>query len=417
MSNCSIGQAVIANAEVIGNEYVIGPVAIGDDVYVGSSAVIGFGSVLEDGAEIADLTSIAPGQRVGKCEKWDGSPGRKVGMVDLKELPAQAQASVTRRTIGILFSILMLLAIPPLGLVPILPAFYFYDRLAVFVGSFSSINYLYLTPLVAWPTAMALIALTVLLIAAIRWIVLPRVKPGVYSIHSFFYWRMWLVGLCTAVTLGTLNSLYATFYMRWWYRLMGAKIGRGAEISTQLGGRYDLVEIGANCFIADEVVLGEEDTRRGYMTLGAGEDRRPHLRRRIRPSCRRARRSRPGALIGVKSKPPGRIVGGSRRSGSARRPCCASRRARPSTSASNWTFEPSFARKLGRAVFGSLLHLAADRAALHHLRRVCGRISRPRHPRRRSRGPHPTIPRRRRAHLGHDVARRLRSQMAADGGL
>ena len=55
---------------------------------------------------------------------------------------------------------------------------------------------------------------------------------------------MWLVGLCTTVTLGTLNSLYATFYMRWWYRLMGAKIGRGAEISTSLGGRYDLVEIG-----------------------------------------------------------------------------------------------------------------------------------------------------------------------------
>ena len=72
----------------------------------------------------------------------------------------------------------MLLAIPPLSLMPILPAFYFFDRLADIAGSLSSISYLYLTPIVAWPTAMALIAFTVLLIAAIRWIVLPKVRPG-----------------------------------------------------------------------------------------------------------------------------------------------------------------------------------------------------------------------------------------------
>ncbi|WP_164093893.1 hypothetical protein, partial [Stenotrophomonas maltophilia] len=30
---------------------------------------------------------------------------------------------------------------------------------------------------------------------------------------------------------------------------------------------YDLVEIGANNFIADEVLLGDEDIRRGWMEL------------------------------------------------------------------------------------------------------------------------------------------------------
>jgi hypothetical protein len=39
--------------------------------------------------------------------------------------------------------------------------------------------------------------------------------------------------------------------MRAWYRLMGAGMGRGAEISTNLAGRYDLSEIGARNFIAD----------------------------------------------------------------------------------------------------------------------------------------------------------------------
>ncbi|MFI5013067.1 MAG: Pls/PosA family non-ribosomal peptide synthetase [Hyphomicrobiales bacterium] len=347
-TRAAIGKMIIANAEVVGNEYVIGPVEIGDDVYIGSSAVIGQHVVIEDGAEIADLTSIPAGQRIGRCEKWDGSPGRKVGMVDLSTLPAQAQASTARRTAGVVFAVLMLLAIPPLGLMPILPAFYLYDRLADLVSSFSSINYLYLTPLVAWPTAMALIALTVLLIAAIRWIVLPRVRPGVYSIHSSFYWRMWLVGLCTTVTLGTLNSLYATTYMRWWYRLMGAKIGRGAEISTHLGGRYDLVEIGANCFIADEVVFGEEDIRRGYMTLAPVKiaDRTFVGNSSVIPP---GTQIGSGALIGVKSKPPGKVVAEKEiwfGSPPLRFPT-----RQTFDMGANWTYEPSLARKLGRAVF------------------------------------------------------------------
>jgi non-ribosomal peptide synthetase-like protein len=344
----SIGKAVIANAKVEGNELVLGRVEIGEDCYIGSSATIGPDVTIEDSAELADLTSVTSGTRVGTGEKWDGSPGRKMGMVDLAALPPHADASPQRRFFNALFAALMLLVVPPLGLMPILPAFYFFDRLDDFVGSFIPINYLYLTPIVAWPTAMALIALTVLLIAAIRWIVLPRVKPGVYSVHSTFYWRMWLVGLCSAVTLNTLNSLYATFYMRWWYRLMGARIGRGAEISTSLGGRFDLVEIGANCFIADEVVLGEEDIRRGYMTLDV-------IKIAARTFVGNSAVVPPGthiasgALIGVKSKPPGKEVREKEiwfGSPPLKFPV------RQTFDVSDiWTFEPSFARKLGRAVF------------------------------------------------------------------
>ena len=96
---------------------------------------------------------------------------------------------------------------------------------------------------------------------------LPKVRSGTYSMFSGFYMRKWVVALATEVTLETLTSLYATVYMRAWYRIMGATIGKGAEISTNLAGRYDLTEIGAKNFIADEVVLGDEDVRRGWMYL------------------------------------------------------------------------------------------------------------------------------------------------------
>jgi len=91
--------------------------------------------------------------------------------------------------------------------------------------------------------------------------------------------------------------------MRAWYRLMGAKIGKGSEISTNLAGRFDLIDLGDQNFIADDVVLGDEEMRRGWMTLGTvktgsrvfiGNDAV------VPPGYAIAN----GALIGVKSKPP-----------------------------------------------------------------------------------------------------------------
>ncbi len=84
---------------------------------------------------------------------------------------------------------------------------------------------------------------------------------------------------------------------------MGAKIGKDSEISTNLAGRYDLIEIGDRCFIADEVVLGDEDIRRGWMRL-------EKLKTGSRVFIGNDAVVPPGsiiptgALIGIKSKPP-----------------------------------------------------------------------------------------------------------------
>jgi non-ribosomal peptide synthetase-like protein len=155
-----------------------------------------------------------------------------------------------------------------LGLVPIFPAFYvLYNLDYLFTGSSTMQSHGRRCRLYTWPTAFVLVVASVLIIIGARWIVLPRVKPGTVSVHSWFYLRKWIVGLAAEVTLETLNSLYATIYMRYWYRLLGAKIGKGSEISSNLAGRYDLVDIGKNNFLGDEVIFGDEEIRRGWMTL------------------------------------------------------------------------------------------------------------------------------------------------------
>jgi len=338
-----------ANAEVIGNELVIGSIAIGPDAIIGTSSVIGHDCVIGEGAELEDLCSLAAGTRVGAHERWDGSPARKMGEVDADQ-PAPPQVSRLRRIGMSALYVAALVLLPPVSLMPIFPAFAIFDHLAEVLEQALGFSYLHVLPLLAWPTAMALVVVTVGLIAAIRWVVLPSVKPGLYSVHGGFYFRKWIVALCTELTLETLSSLYATVYMRTWYRLMGAKIGRGSEISTNLSGRYDLIEIGDKCFIADEVVLGDETIRRGWMKLEAvrtGSQVFVGNEAVIPPGAHIPS----GSLIGIKSKPPSNaeMEGGGIWFGSP--PIKLPVRQQFGDVATNWTYEPPKWRQITRAVF------------------------------------------------------------------
>ncbi|CAN7575226.1 amino acid adenylation domain-containing protein [Bosea sp. LjRoot9] len=345
-------KTTFANGEAIGDKLILGKISIGKDVSAGASVVFGHGSVIGDHAEICDLSAIPPQTHVGEAEIWDGTPARKTGMVDLASLPPQAQASTRRRAAMTAFYVAMLIVLPPVSLLPIFPAFWLFDQIDDWIASWSEISYLWYLPILTWPTAIGLIAFTVFLMAGLRWLILPRVTSGSYSIHSGFYARKWTVALATEVTLETLSSLFATIYMRAWYRIMGAHIGQGAEISTNLSGRYDLTGIGAGNFIADEVVFGDEDMRRGYMRLDmtrtgdqvfVGNDA-------VVP---------PGAvipdrvLIGIKSKPPANelMQPGDTWFGSP--PIRLPTRQKVDLGA-DWTYKPSLRKQFARGIFEAL---------------------------------------------------------------
>ncbi|GLS44152.1 Pls/PosA family non-ribosomal peptide synthetase [Methylobacterium brachythecii] len=259
------GHNVVANAEVIGNELVIGTVTIGRDVVTGASCVFGPDTVVGDYAQLADLTTVPEGTVIGEAESWDGSPGRKVGMVDVSELPEPAYASPTRRFwLGAAYLAIVTI-VPSVGLLPIFPAFFVFDQISDSLGDVTDIDYHWYLPLLTWPTAMLMTASSVLLISLMRWVLMPRLKTEIYSVHSLFYLRKWTLALAVEVTLEMLSSLFATVYMRAWYRIMGTRMGKGSEISTNLSGRYDVVDIGANNFLADEVIIGEEEIVRGWV--------------------------------------------------------------------------------------------------------------------------------------------------------
>ena len=352
-ARASIGGKVdFANVRVEGNAFIVGPITVGADSYIGTSCVIEEDVVIGDGAEIGDLTAIATGTTIGPGEIWDGSPGRRVGTVDPAGLDPFPEASAGRRLAQGLAYAGMLMVIPPLGMLPIFPAFWVFDQLDTWlkIPDVERLTYLISLPIMAWPTAFVMVLATVAFIAAIRWIVLPRVEEGTYSIFSWFYLRKWAVALTTEITLEVLSSLFATVYMRSWYRLMGAKIGKDAEISTNLSGRYDLVEIGEKCFIADEVVLGDEEIRRGWMRL-----------RRVKTEARVFVGNDAvvpigsvipeGALIGIKSKPPVNQAMSPGDTWFGTPPIKLPVRQRFDGGGVNWTYEAPRWKKLARALF------------------------------------------------------------------
>ena len=354
----SIGRGVcigartgMSNVEVVGNELVIGRIAIGDGVSIGSLCNIGRDAVIGEGAELGNVCAVPEGSVIGDWETWEGSPARRTGTVDQASLEVPARAGGARRILFFCIYAIVMFLMPPLTLIPIIPAFRLMDSLGDRVGDLLGVDYAFIVPLTALPTALLFTAVTVLLTVVIRWTVLPRLRPGRFSVHSLQYLRHWIVAQVEDMTLGSLSCLYATVYMGIWYRLMGAKVGRDVEISTKLGGRYDLVEIGQKSFIADEVLLGEEHVARGWVTarpVQIGERVFVGNNAVIPGGCRIPA----GSLIGITSQPPqdgtamaeGDIWFGSP-------PIKLPLRQRFDDVAAHWTYEPTRLWRLWRAIF------------------------------------------------------------------
>jgi non-ribosomal peptide synthetase-like protein len=102
------------------------------------------------------------------------------------------------------------------------------------------------------------------LVVAVKRILLGRILPGLYSRTSKDYLRYWFLTYLLNNTRDIVLPLYATLFLPPFLRLLGAKVGRGVEISTAMHIMPDLLEIGGGSFLADACIVGGH---RGYLGL------------------------------------------------------------------------------------------------------------------------------------------------------
>ena len=236
----------------------IGSVEIGDDAVLGSVTVIGRGARIGRGAVLEDLSSLGAGQTQPDGEVWSGSPAVPLGPAPPRQRPPEPSALRRLATSAGLLAAAPLL--PLAAIVPIAPGLLAMIELDWATEGYS---YLALAPFLATAYVVGMCGLMV----AAKWLLLGRVKPGDYSIWSWFYVRLWFVRQLGALALDLIHPIYATLYVGPWYRALGARVGARAEISTATSVLHDLIDIGAESFIADGVMFGGARLEPGRVSL------------------------------------------------------------------------------------------------------------------------------------------------------
>ena len=110
--------------------------------------------------------------------------------------------------------------------------------------------------------------LTVCVLVALgRRVVLARTPVGIHPVRSALGLRKWIADALLAQSLTFTNSLYATLYTVPWLRVLGARVGRGAEVSTAAHLDPDLLTLGEGSFVADMASVGAATFADGRMLL------------------------------------------------------------------------------------------------------------------------------------------------------
>jgi non-ribosomal peptide synthetase-like protein len=241
---------------------------------VGTRAVIGEDASMEEDAALEDLSLLQAGARIGRGETWSGSPAqpksaqanesaRSSDSIPVKRDAVPGIAAPQRFLFGFLHAVGMFL-FPILVVAALFPGIALMNRLNYLDPYYW---YLLLSPLVA----VSFVAFLCLEIVVLKWLFLGRIQPGIHRLDSWYYVRKWFVDKTMELSLDVVGPLYASVYLSPWYKFLGAKLGKGAEISTASFISPDLLSIGAESFIADNVSLGAPRVRDGWIIIDRNE--------------------------------------------------------------------------------------------------------------------------------------------------
>ncbi|MGA2499466.1 MAG: Pls/PosA family non-ribosomal peptide synthetase, partial [Tepidisphaeraceae bacterium] len=234
---------------------IFGPIDIGRDCFVGTRASLRPHTRMEDGSALEPLSLLPQNGVIPARQRFSGSPAGRSA-----DIPA-APANPARTTPGILLlHILGLFAMPLVPGLAGLPGIVLILHLNRICGGHW---FLLAAPL----AAISFVLLMLLEIAALKWLLLGRVKPGSYGLGSTFYVRKRFIDQLMDMSLTILGPVYATLYLIPWFRLLGAKLGKRVEFSTAHNTTPDLLAAAEGSFLADSVSLGAPRIENGHLHL------------------------------------------------------------------------------------------------------------------------------------------------------
>src|SRR2546425_843860 len=121
---------------------------------------------------------------------------------------------------------------------------------------------------VAWAlaSAVSVLPLLVLVAVAVKWLVLGRVRAGRYPLWGWYYLRWWFAQAVVASVPA--DYLAGTPLLSFFYRLLGARIGRDVYLGTERLAAFDLTSIGDGASVDDDASLLGQTVEDGMLVIG-----------------------------------------------------------------------------------------------------------------------------------------------------
>lgn len=251
-ADVSIGYGVSLRPWRVDDGWVhVGQITVDSRAFVGANAVVEPGASIGAYAGLGEQSVLGQDESIPAGERWSGSPPSPT-----KKLTPTVEALLNRnewlrgwqpRHIAAAMLGLLGLELGAIGM--ILPS--------VALVWWALLNWGMLAGLIATLPAGPLYVLTVCaFVAAGKRVMLPRVPVGIYRVRSGLGVRKWITDKLLEFSLTFTNSLYATLYTVHWLRLLGARVGRGTEVSTAAHIDPDLLTLGPQSFVADMASVG-----------------------------------------------------------------------------------------------------------------------------------------------------------------
>ncbi|MDY6999111.1 MAG: Pls/PosA family non-ribosomal peptide synthetase, partial [Actinomycetota bacterium] len=254
---CSIEPEVdLTGYWIDGDQFHIGPITVGNDATVGARTTLLPGAVVGKNADVAPGSGVVG--KVKNGQYWKGSPAVKSGKAK-HPWPDHRPPRAPHWVLMYGLTSVLLGALPLAALGVGLAVIGWAVRDTPTVGAA-------LAPALVWvvPATLAAVATyAVLTVVGVR-LLAVGLREGYHPVRSRPGWQLWATERLMDAARNYLFPVYAGLLTPWWLRLLGAKVGRGTEISTALlVPKFTVVEDGA--FLADDTMVGSYELGGGWI--------------------------------------------------------------------------------------------------------------------------------------------------------
>lgn len=239
-----------------GDTFHLGAITIGNDATIGARTTLLPGAVVGKNADVAPGSGVL--DKIKNGQYWKGSPAVKSGKA---RHPWPDERPARRSQWVAVYGVASLL----LAGLPLLAAATGLAVIAVAVHHTRSLSQAVLPALLGTPVA-ALAGLSVyalLTVIAVRTLSIG-LREGYHPVRSRAGWQLWMIERLMDAARHYLFPLYASLLTPIWLRTLGARVGRGTEISTALLiPKFTEIQDGA--FLADDTMVASYELGGGWI--------------------------------------------------------------------------------------------------------------------------------------------------------